>query len=183
MAGTKATVTASLTSARTGSEFRAELRKKGIDLVLRSNDQGRLYGVTFIDHNSRTVLNGSVLGKEFSANALSARFADIAGGDRREDMQPVPVPSPVATVTVEQSQGAPVTTSTATDETSRPTTVRPTSDNKQLATHSTLPDLSPVGDAAGSLFSIFTPDAGGQNNGQSGPKKRKKKKRQYGRQV
>jgi hypothetical protein len=46
-----------------------------------------------------------------------------------------------------------------------------------------LPDLSPVGDAAGSLFSILTPDAGGQNNGQSGPKKRKKKKRRYGRQV
>jgi hypothetical protein len=46
-----------------------------------------------------------------------------------------------------------------------------------------LPDLSPIGDAAGSLFSIFTPDAGGQDSGQSGPKKCKKKKRQYGQQT
>jgi hypothetical protein len=84
-----------------------------IDLVLRHNDQGHLYGVTFIDHNSRTVLNGSALGKEFSA-----RFADITTA-HREDMQ-APAPSPGATVTTEQSQGTPVSTPTATDETLRP---------------------------------------------------------------
>ncbi len=45
-----------------------------VDLVLRLGESGRIYGVTFIDHESRTVLNGSRLGKEFSANALEARF-------------------------------------------------------------------------------------------------------------
>jgi hypothetical protein len=110
------------------------LRGKGIDLVLRSNAEGRLYGVTFIDHNSRTVLNGSALGKEFSANALSARFADIATA-HREDSQPVSA-TPTVTVTAEQSQGTPVSTPTATDDTSCPT-VRPASDNKQPGTHST----------------------------------------------
>ncbi len=37
-------------------------------------DEGRIYGVTFIDHNNLAVLNGSRLGKEFSANALESRF-------------------------------------------------------------------------------------------------------------
>lgn len=46
-----------------------------IDLYLRRNDTGRITGVTFIDHETRCVLNGSRLGKEFSANALHERFA------------------------------------------------------------------------------------------------------------
>lgn len=81
---TRATVSASFASTRTESEFRAALREKGIDLVLRRNDKGRIYGATFIDHNQRTVLNGSRLGKEFSANVLNERFAD---NSPREDLQ------------------------------------------------------------------------------------------------
>lgn len=73
---TRAIVSASFASTRTESEFRAALREKGIDLVLCRNDEGRIYGATFIDHNQRTVLNGSRLGKEFSANVLNERFAD-----------------------------------------------------------------------------------------------------------
>ena len=34
-------------------------------LPFRENEDGRIYGVTFIDHGNRTVLNGSRLGKEF----------------------------------------------------------------------------------------------------------------------
>jgi hypothetical protein len=45
-----------------------------IDLVVRRNDQGRIYGITFIDHNDRCVFNGSRLGKEFSANVFNDRF-------------------------------------------------------------------------------------------------------------
>ncbi|MBS5908645.1 MAG: relaxase/mobilization nuclease domain-containing protein [Dysgonomonas mossii] len=73
---TRATVSAFFASTRTESEFRAALREKGIDLVLRLGDEGRIYGATFIDHNQRAVLNGSRLGKEFSANVLNERFAD-----------------------------------------------------------------------------------------------------------
>lgn len=76
----------SLDSSRTCSEFRADLQGKGIDLVLRYGNGGHLFGVTFIDHNSRTVLNGSALCKEFSANALGARFADFS---MEENQQPV----------------------------------------------------------------------------------------------
>jgi len=44
-------------------------------VVFRQNDSGRIYGVTFIDHDSRVVLNGSRLGKEYSANVFNERFS------------------------------------------------------------------------------------------------------------
>lgn len=53
------------------ASFRTDLQQKGINIVLRRNDTGRIYGVTFIDHNSKTVWNGSRLGKEFSANTFN----------------------------------------------------------------------------------------------------------------
>ena len=50
------------------------LKTKGIDCVFRYTDEGRLYGATFIDHRTHCVLNGSRIGKEFSANALDKHF-------------------------------------------------------------------------------------------------------------
>lgn len=50
------------------------LTGKGIDTVFRENDEGRIYGATFIDHMNREVYNGSRLGKEFSANAFERLF-------------------------------------------------------------------------------------------------------------
>jgi len=70
---------------RSESEFRAELRQQGIDVLFRRNDTGRIYGVTFIDHTTRTVLNGSRLGKEFSANV----FNDLYGGKHEQAQEPV----------------------------------------------------------------------------------------------
>lgn len=64
-------------------DFRSRLAKEQIDLVLRRNGTGRIYGVTFIDHRSRTVLNGSRLGKEFSANTLDRCFQE-----RPQDLLP-----------------------------------------------------------------------------------------------
>lgn len=55
-------------------DFIARLKEKNIDLVLRYTEDGRIYGATYIDHNTQTVLNGSLLGKEFSANALENWF-------------------------------------------------------------------------------------------------------------
>ncbi len=54
--------------------FRKNLHEKNVDLVLRRSEEGRIYGVTFIDHSSRTILNGSRLGKEFSANQIEEHF-------------------------------------------------------------------------------------------------------------
>lgn len=48
-----------------------ELRKQGINLVIRENNDGRLYGITFVDHKNKVVFKGSDLDKRYSANALS----------------------------------------------------------------------------------------------------------------
>ena len=45
-----------------------------MDVVFRYTDTGRIYGATFIDHDSRSVLNGSRMCKELSANALEQFF-------------------------------------------------------------------------------------------------------------
>jgi hypothetical protein len=59
---------------RNENELREKLKGSNIDLVIRRNDQNRIYGVTFIDHNNQCVFNGSRLGKEFSAKAFNDRF-------------------------------------------------------------------------------------------------------------
>ena len=63
-----------LSQATDKADFTAKLKDCGIDVVFRYTDEERIYGVTFIDHNAMTVLNGSRLGKQFSANALNERF-------------------------------------------------------------------------------------------------------------
>ena len=50
------------------------LKENGIDCVFRYTDESRLYGATFIDHRTHCVLNGSRIGKVFSANALEQHF-------------------------------------------------------------------------------------------------------------
>jgi len=72
-------------SCQSESEFRAKLRQQGIDVLFRRNDEGRIYGATFIDHTTRTVLNGSRLGKDYSANV----FNDLYGGKQEQVQEPV----------------------------------------------------------------------------------------------
>lgn len=50
------------------------LMKENIQLISQRNDQGLLYGLTFIDYKTRVVLKGSDIGKEYSANAVRERF-------------------------------------------------------------------------------------------------------------
>ena len=71
---TKATAMAALRRTKDRAEFIALLRAKGVDVVLRETDTGRIYGATFIDHRTGCVLNGSRMGKELSANALQEHF-------------------------------------------------------------------------------------------------------------
>ena len=73
-APTKRTVAEVLAAATGKDDFVAKLKERHIDVVFRYTDEGRIYGATFIDHNTMSVLNGSRLGKEFSANALNERF-------------------------------------------------------------------------------------------------------------
>lgn len=72
---TRHRVAEALRDALTEHELRERLKNYHIDLILRRNDTGRIVGVTFIDHENRCVMNGSRLGKEYSANALELLFA------------------------------------------------------------------------------------------------------------
>lgn len=53
------------------TDFKKQLVDQGVNTVVRRNDQGRIYGMTFIDHESRTVWNGSQLSKNLSANVFN----------------------------------------------------------------------------------------------------------------
>ena len=63
-----------LAKPQTKRSFQKALYEKGIRCVLRQNDEGRLYSVTFIDQKNKVVFNGSGLGKAYSANILSCRL-------------------------------------------------------------------------------------------------------------
>ncbi|HZK63343.1 MAG TPA: relaxase/mobilization nuclease domain-containing protein [Puia sp.] len=56
------------------TSFQQALDKKGVRVLFRQNDQGKIYGVTFIDRENKAVFNGSDLGKAYSANLLTAHF-------------------------------------------------------------------------------------------------------------
>ena len=67
--------------APTENVLRERLRAYHIDLFIRRNDTGRITGVTFIDHENRCVLNGSRLGKEYSANVLNEQFGQFSANE------------------------------------------------------------------------------------------------------
>ena len=74
-----------LSEATSEQTLRERLRTCRIDLFLRRNDTGRIVGVTFIDHETRYVVNGSRLGKAYAANAFEQRFGNRQSSDT--DMQ------------------------------------------------------------------------------------------------
>ena len=94
VAPTKCKVTDVIAHSTDKADFIAKLKEHNIDVVLRYTEEGRIYGVTFIDHNTMTVLNGSRLGKEFSANAINERFNNPANAptDTPDVTTPIVVP-------------------------------------------------------------------------------------------
>jgi hypothetical protein len=49
------------------------LQKENIRVVLRQNEQGVIYGITYIDYKTKCIFNGSHLGKQYNANAIQQR--------------------------------------------------------------------------------------------------------------
>ena len=72
--GLRQAVRSAMSPHHTREEFRQQLKADNIDAVFRINPVGRIYGVTFIDHNEGIVAKGSVLGKAFSANAFDELY-------------------------------------------------------------------------------------------------------------
>lgn len=66
----KNTVELAMHTTNNEKEFKKQLAEQGINIVVRRNDNGRIYGITFIDNGSRTVWNGSALDRSLSANVF-----------------------------------------------------------------------------------------------------------------
>ena len=84
----KAAVTIALKSTSDEQAFKKWLSEQGINVVVRRNDTGRIYGITFIDHNSKTVWNGSRLGKELSANTFNDCWNNNIKLEIKEPVEP-----------------------------------------------------------------------------------------------
>lgn len=55
------------------SQLTKLLEKEGINIVCRKNTEGLIYGITYVDHTTKCVFNGSALGKQYSAKAMQER--------------------------------------------------------------------------------------------------------------
>ncbi|MCA6438892.1 MAG: relaxase/mobilization nuclease domain-containing protein [Chitinophagaceae bacterium] len=63
------------------SALQATLATKNIHLLLRQSTTGQIYGITLIDENNKLVINGSDLGKAYSAAHLQKRLSDYSRVD------------------------------------------------------------------------------------------------------
>jgi hypothetical protein len=70
----KTTIDKALSKPMSQTAFQKQLKNDGIQVIFRQNDEGRLYGITFVDHKSKAVFNGSDLGKTYSAASLAGWF-------------------------------------------------------------------------------------------------------------
>ncbi|WP_300505886.1 conjugal transfer protein MobB [uncultured Duncaniella sp.] len=104
VAPTKCKVADVLNQSSGKDDFVAKLKERNVDVVFRYTDEGRIYGVTFVDHDTMTALNGSRLGKDFSANALNARFSHQSQPtEQAPTAKVVPIPTPTNTTSESQS--------------------------------------------------------------------------------
>lgn len=80
-------ITKAMKESNSISDFKHLLKEKGIGTIFRQNEQGRIYGVAFIDYQNRAILNGSRLGKDFSANQFQNLFSDSPVKEKRAEQQ------------------------------------------------------------------------------------------------
>jgi hypothetical protein len=68
------------------SIFKQEMEQKNINVVFRYNAQNRIYGVTFIDNDGKNIVNGSKLGKMFSANNFNNALKNEVLDNERDNI-------------------------------------------------------------------------------------------------
>ena len=64
------------TSPKTEEELQQRLEEQGLRAVIRKNESGRIYGITFIDDKEGVALNGSRMGKGYAANIFNGYFSN-----------------------------------------------------------------------------------------------------------
>lgn len=161
------------TAGRDRALFERELMRQGIGVVFRTNDAGRIYGATFIDHADKTVFNGSRLGKEFSANVFNDLFAGQDGIHPQQQTDEREFPAGVCHEPEESPGEYPAQQpghSGASEWNGHDTDYQP--DHKDNTAQN-----------VANAFSLFSPVQGGASGDQPAPQQRKKRKRRrYGRQ-
>lgn len=73
--GLLAKVEQALVICDTMKDFQLALYRNEVYASVSRNDAGRIYGVTFVDHDQKVVFKGSDLGKGYSATAICERLA------------------------------------------------------------------------------------------------------------
>lgn len=58
----------------TMTKFIEALNAQNISVVIRQNDEGRIFGLTFVDNLTKVVFNGSDLGKRYGAKSIMERL-------------------------------------------------------------------------------------------------------------
>lgn len=57
-----------------------DLKEEKISLILRQNKEAVIYGITYVDHHTKCVFNGSDLGKPYSAKMILERARTTGSG-------------------------------------------------------------------------------------------------------
>lgn len=69
------------------NELARLLKKEGIHTVFRRSAKGLIYGITYVDHKTKSVFNGSSLGKEYSAKGIQERCGlKVTGAEKKSKM-------------------------------------------------------------------------------------------------
>jgi len=81
------------------SGFEKILGKWNVNVAFRENEAGRIYGITFVDNQTKAVFNGSDLGKEYSAKAIVERFVPATEVQKKSEnshgtLQPTSLETP-----------------------------------------------------------------------------------------
>ena len=74
------------TSPKTEEELHQRLEEQGLRVVIRKNEGGRIYGITFIDDKVGVALNGSRLGKGYAANVFNTYFSNPTNNPFLDEM-------------------------------------------------------------------------------------------------
>lgn len=82
--------------------FLADMKAGNIDVALRQNEQGRIYGITFISDELGVIANGSRLGKGYSANVFNDYFTSGKNLFLEYTVHPEKIPQPTDLQVLEQ---------------------------------------------------------------------------------
>jgi hypothetical protein len=75
----------------TKAAFVKALSAESIYVLFRQNEEGRVYGITFVDNKTKVVFNGSDLGKTYGAKAITERLTNISAPAQQPiTIKPIP---------------------------------------------------------------------------------------------